>query len=74
MMTNRLSPTNEEQNEKLFTVHEIALQFRVKDRTVRRWIQQGSLDALHLPSLRNGQSYHIRQQTLLSSNHNPLLS
>jgi len=65
-MTNTLPPTKEKQNEELLTVHEVALRLRVDDTTVRRWIQQGALDAIHLPHRSKRQSYRIRKQTVTS--------
>lgn len=41
-----------QENEKMFTVKEVAEQLRVDDKTVRRWIQKGELIALNVGGLR----------------------
>jgi excisionase family DNA binding protein len=48
----------------LLTVHEVAQQLRVDDTTVRRWIKQGILEAIHLPHRGKRESYRIKRETL----------
>ena len=48
----------------LLTVHEVATRLRVDDTTVRRWIDNGLLDAVILPHSGKRQSYRIRQSDL----------
>lgn len=48
---------------KLLTVSEVANILRVDDATVRRWVKQGTLEAVRLPGeLR--QAYRIKRETL----------
>ena len=58
-------PTND-----LLTIHEVARQLRVDDTTVRRWINNGILEAVTLPHLGKRRGYRVRRttlETLLSS-------
>ena len=48
----------------LLTVHEIAQALRVDDTTVRRWIKNGSFEAVALPHRGKRQAYRIRRDTL----------
>src|SRR5205814_9063216 len=48
----------------LLTVREVAKQLRVDDRTVRRWIKNGVLEAISLPHRGARQAYRIRRSTL----------
>jgi excisionase family DNA binding protein len=57
--------------EKMFTVKEVADQLRVDEKTVRRWIQKGDLIALNVGGIRpdyrissaNLQDFKLRRQT-----------
>ena len=57
--------------EKMFTVKEVADQLRVDEKTVRRWIQKGELIALNVGGIRpdyrisytNLQDFKLRRQT-----------
>jgi excisionase family DNA binding protein len=53
-----------EEEEKLYTVREVARRLRVDDTTVRRWIKSGALDAITLPHRGRRQAYRIKQSTL----------
>ncbi len=53
-----------EQNADLLTVREVATRLRVDDTTVRRWIKNGSLDAITLPHRGARQAYRVRRATL----------
>jgi excisionase family DNA binding protein len=53
-----------EQNADLLTVREVANRLRVDDATVRRWIKNGSLDAITLPHRGARQAYRVRRTTL----------
>jgi excisionase family DNA binding protein len=48
----------------LLTVREVAKQLRVDDTTVRRWIKNGSLEAITLPHRGTRQAYRIRRSTV----------
>ena len=48
----------------LLTVREVAEQLRVDDTTVRRWIKNGSLEAITLPHRGARQAYRIRRSIL----------
>ena len=48
----------------LLTVREVAERLRVDDTTVRRWIKNGSLEAITLPHRGSRQAYRIRRETL----------
>lgn len=50
--------------EELLTVHEVAEQLRVDDTTVRRWIKQGTLEAISLPHIGTRQAYRVRRSTI----------
>lgn len=51
-------------NHDLLTVDEVAHILRIDDTTVRRWIKQGTLDAVVLPHVTNRQAYRIKRETL----------
>lgn len=55
---------SESHNEELLTVQEVADRLRVTEATVRRWIKNGSLDAIKLPHRGKREVYRIRQSTL----------
>lgn len=48
----------------LLTIREFARVLRVDDTTARRWIRNGSLDAVCLPHVGKRQAYRIRKATL----------
>jgi excisionase family DNA binding protein len=48
----------------LLTVSEVARILRVDDTTVRRWVKQGTLDAVVLPHINSRQAYRIKRETL----------
>ena len=48
----------------LMTVHEVAVKLRVDDTTVRRWIKQGTMDAVALPHMNTWQAYRVKRETL----------
>jgi excisionase family DNA binding protein len=51
-------------SDELLTVHEVAQALRVDDTTTRRWIKNGSLEAVSLPHVGKRQAYRIRRETL----------
>lgn len=48
----------------LLTVSEVARVLRVDDTTVRRWVKQGTLEAVVLPHTNLRQVYRIKRETL----------
>ena len=52
------------QEEKLYTVREVATRLRVDDTTIRRWIKAGTIDAITLPHQGRRQAYRIKGTTL----------
>ena len=48
----------------LLTVAEVARILRVDNTTVRRWVKQGSLEAVVLPHVNMRQVYRIKRETL----------
>lgn len=54
----------ESYNDELLTVQEVADRLRVTDATVRRWIKDGSMDAIKLPHLGKREVYRVRRSTL----------
>lgn len=48
----------------LLTVSEVAKTLRVDDTTVRRWVKQGTLEAVVLPHVGDRQAYRIKRETL----------
>lgn len=53
-------------NDELLMVGEVARSLRVEQTTVRRWIKNGTLEAVKLPRCGKGkrQSYRVRASTL----------
>ena len=69
--TNTVSPQNDVEDaavtsyqDELLTVHEIARRLRVDDTTVRRWINNGILEAITLPHAGKRRGYRVKQSTL----------
>jgi excisionase family DNA binding protein len=52
------------QADELLTVHEVARRLRVDDTTVRRWINNGILEAITLPHSGKRRGYRVKQSTL----------
>jgi excisionase family DNA binding protein len=52
--------------EELLTVQEVASRLRVNEATVRRWIKNGSLEAIKLPHRGKREIYRVRRSTLSS--------
>ena len=50
--------------EELLTVQEVAARLRVNEATVRRWIKNGSLEAIKLPHRGKREIYRVRRSTL----------
>lgn len=48
----------------LMTVSEVAKHLRVDSTTVRRWVQQGTLEAVALPHVGKRKAYRIKRETL----------
>lgn len=48
----------------LLTIAEVAKILRVDDTTVRRWVKQGTLEAVILPHTNERQSYRVRRQVI----------
>lgn len=48
----------------LKTVREVAQHLRVDDTTVRRWIKNGTLNAIRLPGRGKRESYRITVETI----------
>lgn len=48
----------------LLTVSEVADILRVDDTTVRRWVKQGTLEAVVLPHVGERTAYRIKRETL----------
>lgn len=53
-----------QQREELLTVQEVAERLRVNEATVRRWIKNGSLQAIKLPHRGKREIYRVRRTTL----------
>jgi excisionase family DNA binding protein len=51
-------------NDDLLTVSEVAEILRVDSTTVRRWVKQGTLDAVVLPHVNARQGYRIKRSVL----------
>lgn len=63
-----------EDMEELLTVREVARRLRVDDTTVRRWIKNGSLEAITLPHKGKRSAYRVKKSTmdrLMQSPHLP---
>jgi excisionase family DNA binding protein len=52
--------------EELLTVQEVAARLRVNEATVRRWIKNGSLEAIKLPHRGKREIYRVKRTTLNS--------
>lgn len=63
---------NEDQEE-LLTVREVAHRLRVDDTTVRRWIKNGSLEAITLPHKGKRSAYRVKKSTMDKLLQNPTL-
>jgi excisionase family DNA binding protein len=48
----------------LMTISEVAQLLRVDGTTVRRWVQQGALEAIVLPHMNKRQAYRIKRETV----------
>ncbi len=48
----------------LLTIAEVADTLRVDATTVRRWVKQGTLEAIALPHVNERQAYRIKRETL----------
>lgn len=55
---------NEEEMPEVLTVLEVAKKLRVDTTSVRRWIKDGTLEAITLPHRGKRQAYRIKQATL----------
>ena len=63
-----------EDMDELLTVREVARRLRVDDTTVRRWIKNGSLEAITLPHKGKRSAYRVKKSTmdrLMRSEHLP---
>ena len=56
----------EKKENQLLTIAEVAKHLRVDNTTVRRWINNGVLEAVSLPHVNKRQSYRVKQSTLAS--------
>jgi len=63
-METTTNEVNAEPNDELLTVHEVARRLRVDDTTVRRWINNGILEAITLPHSGKRRGYRVKQSTL----------
>lgn len=54
----------DDNQEELMTVHEVASILRVDDTTVRRWVKSGALEAVTLPHASKRRAHRIRRSTL----------
>ncbi len=61
----------EQKQEKLYTVKEVARRLRVDDTTVRRWIKAKTLRAISLPHRGKREAYRIPQSSLDDVLHPP---
>ena len=59
-------------NSDLLTVSEVAEILRVDDTTVRRWIKQGTLEAVILPHINARQGYRVKRSVLNNLLNTPL--
>ena len=57
-------PTKKQYPHDLLTVSEVARVLRVDSTTVRRWVKQGTIEAVILPHANERQAYRIRRSTL----------
>jgi excisionase family DNA binding protein len=51
-------------NPELLTVDEVASILRVDSTTVRRWLNNGALEAVILPHINKRQAYRIKRESL----------
>ncbi|HCI81854.1 MAG TPA: excisionase [Ktedonobacter sp.] len=58
------APVEAPVQDELLTVHEVARRLRVDDTTVRRWINNGILEAITLPHSGKRRGYRVKQSTL----------
>jgi excisionase family DNA binding protein len=56
--------SNQEQQDQLMAVNEVAGVLRVDATTVRRWIKHGILAAVSLPHANKRQAYRVKRQTV----------
>jgi len=56
--------TVSETKDHLLTVREVATRLRVDPTTVRRWIENGVLEAIPLPHIDQRKSYRVKLSTL----------
>ncbi len=56
--------TEVQPHDELLTVHEVARRLRVDDTTVRRWINNGILEAITLPHSGKRRGYRVKSSTL----------
>lgn len=54
----------ENKEDRLLTIMEVARRLRVKDSTIRRWVRNGSLEAVALPRVNARQSYRIKESII----------
>lgn len=57
-------PAKKQYSHDLLTVREVSRVLRVDESTVRRWVKQGTLDAVILPHVNERQAYRVRRETL----------
>ena len=62
-----------EDMEELLTVREVARRLRVDDTTVRRWIKNGSLEAITLPHRGKRSAYRVKKSTMVRLMQSPHL-
>jgi excisionase family DNA binding protein len=63
-MTTSIITANTDGFAELLTVDEVADTLRVDSTTVRRWIKQGSLEAVVLPHVNARQAYRITREAM----------
>jgi excisionase family DNA binding protein len=56
--------TQKDKDSELLTVAEVAHILRVDSTSIRRWIKQGTLEAIVLPHKGTRMAYRIRRETL----------
>lgn len=64
MAKDSVEVTPEDEQEELLTVTEVAKVLRVDTTTVRRWIRDGTLEAVMLPTRGERHTYRIRKATI----------
>lgn len=60
----------DDKQDELFTVQEVAKRLRVSDKTVRTWVEQGTMKAVLLPPTRR-KRYRILASTIEEILHPP---